>query len=54
VRVRVSGTPGSAHPAREHDWVHVLADYGTVEAKIEVFGFIARASDARDVFASRR
>ena len=39
------------HPAREHDWVHVLADYGTVEAEIEVFGFIARASDAPDVFA---
>ena len=31
--------------------MHVLADYGTVEAEIEVFGFIARASDAPDVFA---
>ena len=40
-----------ATPAREHDWVHVLADYGTVEAEIEAFGFIARASDAPDVFA---
>jgi hypothetical protein len=39
------------HPAREQDWVHILADYGTVEAEIEVFGFIARASDAPNVFA---
>ena len=31
--------------------MHVLADYGTVETEIEVFGFIARASDAPDVFA---
>ena len=38
-----------ATPAREHDWVHVLADYGTVEAGIEVFGFTAHATNAPDV-----
>ena len=39
------GLPGSAPPyLAQHDWVHVLADYGTtVEAEIEVFGLIARA-----------
>ncbi len=38
------GLPGSAPPLlAQHDWVHVLADYGTtVEAEVEVFGFIAR------------
>lgn len=43
----VPGTPGSAPPLlAQHDWVHVLADYGTkVDAEIEVFGFIARAND---------
>jgi hypothetical protein len=41
------GAPGSAPPRlAQHDWVHVLADYGTtVEAELEVFGFIARAND---------
>ena len=41
------GTPGSAPPLlAQHDWVHVLAEYGTtVEAEIEVFGLIARAND---------
>ena len=41
------GTPGSAPPAlAQHDWIHVLADYGTtVEAELEVFGLISRASD---------
>jgi hypothetical protein len=41
------GTPGSASPLlAQHDWVHVLADYGTtVESEIEVFGLIARAND---------
>src|SRR5947209_10319631 len=30
----------------QHDWIHVLADYGsTVECEIEVFGLIARAND---------
>ncbi|MCU1428428.1 MAG: hypothetical protein JWL83_2428 [Actinomycetia bacterium] len=39
------GTPGSAPPLlAQHDWVHVVADYGTkVESEIEVFGLIARA-----------
>jgi len=41
------GLPGSAPPLlAQHDWVHVLADYGTkVEAEMEVFAFIARAND---------
>jgi hypothetical protein len=41
------GEPGSAPPLlAQHDWVHVLADYGTtVESELEVFGFIARAND---------
>jgi len=41
------GTPGSAPPSlAQHDWVHVLADYGTmVESELEVFGLISRASD---------
>ncbi len=40
------GMPGSAPPLlAQHDWVHVLADYGTqVESELEVFGFIARAN----------
>jgi hypothetical protein len=39
------GTIGSAPPLlAQHDWVHVLADYGTkVESELEVFAFIARA-----------
>lgn len=41
------GSPGSAPPLlAQHDWVHVLADYGTtLENELEVFGFIARADD---------
>lgn len=41
------GVPGSAPPLlAQHDWVHVLADYGsTVEAELEVFAFISRATD---------
>ena len=41
------GSPGSAPPLlAQHDWVHVLADFGTtVEAELEVFAFIARAND---------
>lgn len=41
------GAPGSAPPLlAQHDWVHVLCDYGTkVEAELEVFAFIARAND---------
>lgn len=44
---RFPGTPGSAPPLlAQHDWVHVIADYGTkVENEIEVFAFIARAND---------
>lgn len=43
----VPGTPGSAPPLlAQHDWVHVLADYGTkVDAELEVFALIARAND---------
>lgn len=43
----VPGLPGSAPPLlAQHDWVHVLADYGTtVEAELEVFALIARAND---------
>src|SRR5581483_970433 len=39
------GTLGSAPPLlAQHDWVHVLADYGTkVESELEVFGLIGRA-----------
>lgn len=41
------GLPGSAPPLlAQHDWVHVLADYGTtLENEIEVFGLIGRADD---------
>jgi hypothetical protein len=41
------GRAGSAPPLlAQHDWVHILADYGTrVESELEVFGFIARAND---------
>ena len=47
------GTPGSAPPLlAQHDWVHVLADYGTtVESEVEVFGFIARANDDMHAFS---
>ncbi|MEY9963288.1 hypothetical protein ABIA33_001321 [Streptacidiphilus sp. MAP12-16] len=38
------GLPGSAPPyLAQHDWVHVLADYGTtLESELEVFGLIGR------------
>jgi hypothetical protein len=41
------GLPDSAPPLlAQHDWVHVLADYGsTVESELEVFALIARAND---------
>jgi hypothetical protein len=41
------GRPGSAPPLlAQHDWVHVLADYGsTVECEIEVFAFLSRSND---------
>jgi hypothetical protein len=47
------GRPGSAPPfLAQHDWVHVLADYGTtVEAELEVFAFIARANDDLRAFS---
>jgi hypothetical protein len=50
---RFPGTPGSAPPLlAQHDWVHVLADYGTtVESEVEVFGFIARANDDPHAFS---
>ncbi len=49
----VPGSPGSAPPLlAQHDWVHVLADYGTtVESELEVFAFIARANDDPRGFA---
>jgi hypothetical protein len=47
------GLPGSAPPLLcQHDWVHVLADFGTtVESEVEVFGFIARANDDLHAFS---
>ena len=47
------GTPGSAPPLlAQHDWVHVLADYGTtVESELEVFAFVARANDDMRAFS---
>ena len=47
------GNPGSAPPLlAQHDWVHILADYGTrVESEIEVFAFIARANDDLHAFS---
>ena len=50
---RFPGEPGSAPPLlAQHDWVHVIADYGSVVAsELEVFAFIARASDKPEAFA---
>lgn len=47
------GRPGSAPPAlAQHDWVHVLAGYGTtLEGELEVFGFMARANDDPRAFS---
>jgi hypothetical protein len=47
------GQLGSAPPLlAQHDWVHVLADYGsTVECEIEVFAFISRANDDPRAFS---
>jgi hypothetical protein len=47
------GLPGSAPPLlAQHDWVHVLADYGTtVESELEVFALIARANDDMRAFS---
>lgn len=47
------GSPGSAPPLlAQHDWVHVLADYGTtVESELEVFALIARANNDMRAFS---
>ncbi|MGG5258694.1 hypothetical protein [Phycicoccus avicenniae] len=47
------GAAGSAPPLlAQHDWVHVLADYGTtVDNEVEVFGYIARANDDPRAFS---
>ena len=47
------GLAGSAPPLlAQHDWVHVLAEYGTtVESELEVFAFIARANDDMRAFS---
>jgi hypothetical protein len=47
------GRPGSAPPLlAQHDWVHVLAEYGsTVECELEVFAFISRANDDPRAFS---
>ena len=47
------GLPGSAPPLlAQHDWVHVMADYGTsVQSELEVFAFIARANDDTRAFS---
>jgi hypothetical protein len=49
----VPGLPGSAPPLlAQHDWVHVLGDYGTtVESELEVFALIARANDDMRAFS---
>jgi hypothetical protein len=49
----VPGRPGSAPPLlAQHDWVHVLAEYGTVvDSELEVFAFIARANDDMRAFS---
>src|SRR5262249_13309355 len=47
------GLPGSAPVLlAQHDWVHVLADFGTtVESELEVFALISRASDDMRAFS---
>jgi hypothetical protein len=47
------GKPDSAPPLlAQHDWVHVLAGYGTtLENELEVFAFIARANDDTRAFS---
>ncbi len=47
------GRPASAPPLlAQHDWAHVLADYGTsLENEIEVFAFMARANDDPRAFS---
>ncbi len=50
---RFPGEKGSAPPLlAQHDFVHVIADYASnVESELEVFAFIARASDDPAAFA---
>lgn len=50
---RFPGEEGSAPPLlAQHDFVHVIADYASVvESELEVFAFIARASDDPAAFA---
>lgn len=50
---RFPGEDGSAPPLlAQHDFVHVIADYASnVESELEVFAFIARASDDPAAFA---
>jgi len=47
------GLPGSAPPLlAQHDWLHVLAGYGTtLENEVEVFAFMARANDDPHAFS---
>jgi hypothetical protein len=47
------GTPGGAPPyLAQHDFVHVLADYGTnLKGELEVFGLIGRADPDPKGFA---
>jgi hypothetical protein len=47
------GAEGSAPPfLAQHDWVHVLADFGTtVASELEVFAFISRANDDMRAFS---
>ncbi len=50
---QLPGSPGSASAyLAQHDFVHVLADYGTtIEGEIEVFGFLGRADPDPKGFA---
>ncbi|MEM7284796.1 MAG: hypothetical protein AAF480_00460 [Actinomycetota bacterium] len=50
---RFPGEAGSAPPLlAQHDFVHVIGDYASnVESELEVFAFIARASDDPSAFA---
>lgn len=50
---QIPGTPGAASPyLAQHDFVHVIADYGTrMECEIEVFALIGRADPEPKGFA---
>jgi hypothetical protein len=47
------GLAGSAPPLlAQHDWVHVVAGYGTtLESELEVFGYMSRANDDPRAFS---